>query len=281
MTGIGQTRLNRGRRAFTLLELLVVIAVIVILITLVAGAGARILGGQRERLTRNILVSLDRALEEYIAVEGSPPIYPNASTPGGLTMLDDLYLDVPGEDIPAGDFAQFSTPYPNSPKYPSRPDASVFLRQIAGFDTASDIIASIPPQFLLLTYMDGAIPSDPELALKDQPSIIDAWGSPIWNGQPVQGVQQFIYYVHPSNRLAQDLYGRCVNGRPYFVSAGKDKFYGHPRELDLIRDAYANIEIPTGASDPDAYILRAARQDNVYSYEVDTSFLTKSIVQGI
>ncbi len=271
----------RDRGAFTLLELLVVVAVIVILIALVAGAGSRILGAQRERLTKNILISLDRALEEYIAVEGGPPTYPNASIPSGLATLNEFYEDVPGLDMAGGDFTQFATPYPNAPKYPARPDASVFLRQIAGFDTAAEIIAAIPPQFMLLTYEDGILPTDPDPLLKDQPSIIDAWGSPTWNGTPVQGVQQFIYYVHPSNRLAQDLYGRCVNGRPYFMSAGEDKFYGHPRELPLIRDAYANIEIPEGAMNPDAYLLRRAREDNVYSYEVDTSFLTKAIVLGI
>lgn len=262
---------TRGREGFSIVELLIVVTVIVILAAIIIGAGSRIFGAQRERVTRSVLSSLDRALEEYIAVEGGIPPFP--STQQGI---DDLYKDVPGDpsdvDPRYPEFTnQLANPYGGSLEYPAFPDASVFLNQARGIDSVEKIIEAIPEQFLVQTLEDPtSLPSDDVERAKEQPSIVDAWGSPEWRGAPIRGVQQFILYVHPSNRLAQDIYGKCVNRRPYFVSAGPDKLYGHPGELAAIEATYSGVD--PGAADED--FLRLAREDNIYSYEVDTEFDT-------
>jgi len=266
-TSLAYRGIARSRFAFSILEMLIVISVMVILIALIAGAGVQVMEAQRERNTKNILTTLDRALEEYYAVQGVIPDF--SIDPDDSARLERLYLDVPGMN-PGGAFEQFVTF--GMVDYPVRPDASVFLHQAEGFDTVREILEAIPPKFLLLTLEGGSYPSDAVEAAKEEPSLIDAWGRVVWNDVPVQGVQQFIYYVHPKNRVAQDLYGKCINGRPYFFSAGKDKFYGHPSEIDLIKGTYTDVDLAD-----DAALLRRARKDNIYSYEgIDTAFEIRS-----
>ncbi|MFM7135392.1 MAG: type II secretion system protein, partial [Planctomycetota bacterium] len=53
------------RRAFTLLELLVVIGIVVLLAGLVLAVSSSVIRASEERATRNTLTVLDTALEEY------------------------------------------------------------------------------------------------------------------------------------------------------------------------------------------------------------------------
>jgi len=257
-----------GRAGFSLLELLIVVSVLALLIAIVAGAGSRVIQSQKKRITENILITLDRAMEEYIATTGGLPPFP--INPDNATALELLYRDVPGDEgTVAMGFDQFAGPFGNAiTAYPVRPDAAVFFRQAEGLDTVRAIIEAIPEQFLMTTFNGGTFPTNQNDIDKEQPSVVDTWGDPVWDGDsPQQGVQQFIYYVHPKNRLAQEIYGRCVNGRPYFMSAGPDKFYGHPSELLLIAEEYPDLQTAT-----DEVLLRRARADNIYSYEVVTEF---------
>jgi len=278
MTNRAHTNLFRRTRhgGFSLLELLIVVSVLAILIALVAGAGSRVIRGQRVNVTENVLKTLDRALEEYVAATGGIPVFP--LDPDNATSLERLYADVPGlASVAKGtDFEQFLDPYSGaiSIEYPMRPDAAVFFRQAEGFDTVRAILEAIPERFLLTTLSPGAPPTGQDEIDKEQPSVVDSWGEATWNGSiPVLGVQQFIYYVHPRNRLAQDLYGKCVSGRPYFMSAGPDKFYGHPSELPLLQQAFPEID-PMELE----LLLSAARADNIYSYDVNPEFTISSQV---
>ncbi|MBY0113761.1 MAG: prepilin-type N-terminal cleavage/methylation domain-containing protein [Phycisphaerales bacterium] len=61
------------RRAFTLVELLVVIAVIAILVSLTLAAGSKVVSVGRERGTQWTLQTLDSMMSDYIQANGSIP----------------------------------------------------------------------------------------------------------------------------------------------------------------------------------------------------------------
>ena len=70
--------------------------------------------------------------------------------------------------------------------------------------------------------------------------------------------------MHPDNELAQALYGRCLNERPYFVSAGPDGLFGTTDEIKRVCRTSAS----SGASPEEVERAIAALEDNIYSYEV-------------
>ncbi len=237
------------RGGFTLLEMLAVVAIILVLVGLIGGVGIRVLRGQKVSQTQNLLLTLDRALDEYItANRGAIPRYivGDAST--------NQYQEVPGKNNDVSD-SKFFGDYAGEKKNPKRPDAAVFIRQALGAGEASAIIQGIPAQFLFVTR--GGEGGRETTGNQDlTPSVIDSWGSRDWptddNGNLWDITrQQVIYFVHPDNRLAQDLYGQCLNRRPYFFSAGPDLKYGLASEM------------PSGAMQPDVEALVA---DNIYSY---------------
>lgn len=247
---------RRGSRAFTLVELLVVVGILALLAGLVAAVGPKVLATQRRAQTAQILNTLDRALEEYRTDTGSIPKFE--------ARLFDL---TPGDDATLTDY--------RGGRYPKRPDAAVFLYQVRGYAECDAIIAGIPAKLLKLTPRAGAQvdPTDPNQRGVPTPSVLDAWANNSWKEPwPADG-QQFIYYVHPENLLAQDLYGRCVNRRPYFMSAGADLMYGLPEQGTKTASA---LGADPAAGEPTAAfrdrVLRETRANNVYSYPVDVDF---------
>lgn len=255
-TSTAPTRRAPLRRGFTLLELLTVVGIIVILVALVGGVGIAVIGKQKVTQTRNLLLSLDRALEEYITVVGAIPPY-----------ITTDYFKVPGESNDDSK-AEFFRNYLNVQKNPVRPDAAVFLKQAMGVGDVQSIIAGLPPQFVVVTR--GGKGNNLDFGDQDvTPSIIDTWANKNWPADADNNLwditqQQVIYYVHPDNRLAQDLYGQCINRRPYFFSAGPDLKYG------------LKSEGPPGALQEE---IQSYLDDNVYSYPVgvpnkDASFFS-------
>lgn len=242
------------RRGFSLIELLVVIGIIALLAALSLTAGIGLLRERKNNVTESLLSTLDRALEEYLtATNGNIPKYD----------VED-YENVPGPEV----FADGSEPndltsalaFPdffNDGQHPRFPDASVFIRQALGTGEVDNLIANMPDGFLVVTRgEEDAGDGDQSLA----PSVIDAWANDSWDRPWPVAEQQLIYYVHPDNDLAQALYGRCQNGRPYFMSAGPDGFYGNGWEFD--RDARGG-----GAASEEAYEMALeALEDNLYSY---------------
>jgi len=246
-------RTTRSRSGFTLLELLIVIGIITLLVGVLLAVGLRAIRSQDERATKNVLISLDRALSEYILVAGSIPKYnPLAySRVPGPDLLDPN----DGLNIATSDRAFLAYPVGSTVRHPIRPDAAVFTKQVSGYGEVDAIIRGIPERFLVSTVTGPE--SDP-VAGDPSPSVIDAWAivDALWPAPHPIARQQLIYYVHPENELAQDLYGRCVNGRPYFMSAGPDRRYGLTSEF-----ADQNL---SAAAEREAALK--ALEDNIYSY---------------
>jgi prepilin-type N-terminal cleavage/methylation domain-containing protein len=263
--------------AFTLIEVLVVIAIIAILMALVIGGGSAVIGGRKVSVTQNVLLGLDRALEEYIASNNNqiPPFRPEAyaSVPGRDVYSGDNNNHVGGtdpqeSDLPVGPDKAF-TRY-NDRTYPRYPDAAVFVEQAQGYGEVDAILAGLGDRWLVPTPAAGSDTLDRERSVA--PSIVDAWNDGSWqsehsggNGWPVlEG--NLIFYVHPSNLLAQGLYGQCLNNRPYFFSAGPSGLYGVTNQF--------NSGVPrqnwSQRDSSDATVQQAidALGDNIYSYSV-------------
>ncbi len=262
---------SRVPRAFTLIELLVVITIIAILIGLVAGAGVAVLGNRNERLTENILTTLDRALSDYMTSNGDvPPPYvagAYANTPGTGYF--------PGSETPNDASNNDAWTNFQGDDYPRHPDASVFLRAAQGFGAVDSILEGLGDNWLVATPESGEVveegPNQGDIIIAvneadPTPSVLDAWADPnAWSDPwPILGTTT-IYYVHPDNLLAQSLYGRCSGGRPYFFSAGPDRRYGTSTQFT-----------PDGTVDAATFggAAEAALDDNLYSSETRSADLT-------
>lgn len=269
----GRTTRRRGA-AFTLIEMLIVIAIIAILLAITTVAGVAIIRRNTVNTTQNLLTTLDRALDEYLSATGGvPPKY----DPMQYSMVPGPDFDQPGDAL--NDFAMpnglafVKYPTASSEAQPRYPDAAVFLKQIKGIGAVDGVVQSIPTRFLQVTITGEGNATNPSasdlIAADPTPSVLDSWSDDGWKNYGVDSVgstwpvrkQQIVLYVHPDNLLAQDLYGRCQNRRPYFMSAGPDKSYG---------TKYGNPQV-TNAVPPEtnaAYKKRieSLLDDNIYSY---------------
>ncbi len=234
-------------RAFTLVELLIVITIIAILIAIVVASSKGIAQRGQERATRNVLQALDRAMEEYKIATGAFPIY-NA----------EAYEFVPGLDNELTTFPKSAGG--DGERHPARPDAALFVAQAGGFGEVDAILQGIPSKFMRIT----AAPTGDDVQRDVTPSFVDSWAQPGWPAGddvnkpfPIRD-QQVIYYIQPQNVLAQALYGTCANGRPYFMSAGADRGYGLGAD---------SAQYGSETSEEYQARIEGLLKDNIYSYE--------------
>ncbi|MFO0857079.1 MAG: prepilin-type N-terminal cleavage/methylation domain-containing protein [Phycisphaerales bacterium] len=171
-----------SRRAFTLVELLIVIGIIAILISLVFTAGNAVVGGGKRRATENVLRTLDQAMQAYIEERqndrnAGPLQYvlmqrevPRASCtdPQALEpcksafLLADARVDMNGQEYIVDSTGLW---FSEATKYPR----------------CKEILDRIPAKFIANSDLDfvqtGAGCNDgpwPDLT-----TILDAWGKPI------------------------------------------------------------------------------------------------------
>ncbi len=246
-------------RAFTLIEILVVVGIIALLAAIVLGIGPRVIGGQQRAATQGVLRALDGMLDEFVQTQGGAlPAFNTgdyAGAPGeDLAALNDEMLKNIDPDAHAG----YSEYGPDDDAYPRFPDASVFILAARGCcEVADTILAQMPQSYVRATVM----PDDQQTIGRDEadatPSVLDAWGAKKdWEAPFVYFEAKPVLFVHPKNLLAQALYGKCLNNRAYFVSAGADRVYGTTSEFspDGRRDATKTTKAIEGL------------KDNVYSY---------------
>ncbi len=244
---------------FTLIELLVVIGIIAVLIGVTLSLGPRVLSGQKASATKNVLVSLDRMLDEYVDDTGSIPPYDPED-----------YAGVPGPRLTNFQNSEETGPEPyDTVEHVRFPAAGVFVNQVSAIPGTLPILSAVPSRFVASVQRErasgGPGPGDPPEPFIS--NILDAWGSSDgWQAPYYQLGTTLILYVHPRNALAQRLYGRCQNNRPYFMSAGPDRHYGTTAQFT-----------ETGAPEAGpSQMQRALKglEDNIYSYEpqpADTS----------
>lgn len=222
------------RRAFTLMELLIVVAVIAILVGLALAVGARVAGSGREDKTRYTIKALDQSLDAYIAAtNGIPP--PALRDPRAPGSVDPMPL-LPAADAytPSGGTGGIIN------------SVGLYEAQCRAYPDVAAVFKSMDTRFLREVDQDnnGTNAGDPFPVLR---TMFDAWDRPMryvhpqldgllraTGGGPVQtldvlgapafGSAYLVAELRRNNTTAENDSdgGICRAGRPYFYSAGAD-----------------------------------------------------------
>lgn len=183
---------GRAKRAFSLIEMLIVIGLVILLASITVVVGQSVIAKSKIDQCRQLLSTLDATLTEYQAERGGiPPFVLRAYVPpDGLSS--------------------------NASK--SRREVAVYLDQVKGFTGIDKQLGTIDSSFLVKRQQIFADLAGYQYAgtLTDdvRPSVRDPWGMEI-------------LYIHPNaqNDVAFRVLGKPVNERPYFMSAGPDEEY--------------------------------------------------------
>lgn len=170
------THEHSARRAFTLVELLVVIGIIAVLVAITFGVATTVTNSGRQRATEGALGVLDQALDAYVSAQGSNPPAIIRVEPGLLPGNDPGYfplIDGYSED----DQQTVNT-------------VGLFLYEAQSVPAVADMIAGLDAKFVR-SYRPGATGAaalQPELT-----TVFDGWGNPIrmvhprFSGQVLDG----------------------------------------------------------------------------------------------
>lgn len=218
-------RALRLPRAFSLLEVMIVVALVALLATITVLVGTGVMERGKADQCRQILSVLDSSLTEYEAEKGAMPLYTG----------DKIHREDPKINYnPPSGFTEGGD---------ERPEVAVYLAQAIGLPGVNNQLSTIDPGLLAPRseiYEDlagseefaGELRPLPQGLVDDRPSLRDPWGMEI-------------LYVHPSNEDAVKAYGRPLNRRPYFMSAGPDFHY------DTVEDniySYEGVEKPAAGN---------------------------------
>ncbi len=246
----------RGRAAFTLLELLIVIVIISLLITISLAVGSKVLNGGRETLTTSITRAMETSLTSYITDAGDKvpgPLVEHPASSGTITWQ-------PVADVRQGD--SYGDDMVNSVGWYAfqMKDVSTVASTISGLPTkvvkqyAPRLDASgMPPgsfgQPLLPTVFDGwgrplrYVHPALDGVIHDDPSKLDSTtdgnGVDLIDLISIDSSEDFTFDSVRRNRstkiaggktyVADGDGGLCPNNRPYFYSAGAD---GDPSTIE-------------------------------------------------
>lgn len=234
------------RRAFTMIELMIVVGVIAILASLTLLIGKRMVDNGRRQATEDVLHTLDMALQAYTSdgkVDGRVPTY--VTIAGKAWPMSDV-RDMTNT-VSAADAARFGV----KPGNQMINSVGLFIAMVQASDNeaAKAELGHLPSKFTGLYDPDGdGADSQPELM-----TAFDAWGKPIRMVHPaLDGIQKlnngFVQaaptamwgtqqirrdfgWSVSSQVNAQDVgdsdAGQCEGATPYFYSVGPDAGAGY------------------------------------------------------
>ncbi len=266
--GVGKPRCAA---AFSLVELLVVMAVIAILITLAFKGGSAVLEHGRERDTETLFGMLNQAIDTFYAEK---PYVRNRDAmqryggypPDELAVLDgDAALPTPGARL-VNPTASIENVYLG----PAVPAIDTVDPQLLGTDVRALALAIRLRSPKAATILDGIperfqadVPPDELYQAGDgDPGIrlvyyVDAWGTPI----------EYYATRTPSDRKSNQHAAFSAwamqksGGRPVFVS------YGPNGDDQKGTNSSVAVDAVGGSGDPDLVINHPFNDDNVYSPE--------------
>ncbi|MBC8309175.1 MAG: prepilin-type N-terminal cleavage/methylation domain-containing protein [Planctomycetes bacterium] len=239
------------RRAFTLIEMMIVIGIIGILAALTLGISSSVMRNAEIHKTEDVLKLLNMALQEWELERGRPLTFVGSGTPEG-SYYD---IDANNPPYPMNPYTEFADPDFSSVNAGNISTDTMqgriehVFRTLMQSESATLILSKITP--------DHFDENNRKLA-------VDAWGTPfgiVFPNRPFQGsglIEQWALDQSGDftvRGLEEDGLGSCINLRPYFVSAGPDRTWGYRYQ------AVTSL----GGSVPDTTNWEASL-DNVYSY---------------
>jgi prepilin-type N-terminal cleavage/methylation domain-containing protein len=278
----------RTRRAFTLLEILIVLGLILILASLVLGVGSALLKNAERSQVQAAFATMESAFNEWEAQTGRPLTYN-----GAFNSLTAPSVEVfpSGSSVEVFDVREPMTtpPAPNNAGnrliFTRARGAGVYaVNLLPQVEAVRPILAGIPPSLLRpesnASNFPAANVSTGTPAVLYTPSakssvssrdssrseLVDPWGNRIafvFPGRAYRfGVDTGI--PDPDGTVRTPLenlgpgFGVCTNRRICLVSAGPDGLFG------VVGDAPGTLSAAQAAA-----FLQTAAADNVYLYELD------------
>lgn len=166
-----------ANRAFTLVELMVVIAIIALLVTLTLGVASSVAEAGRKRATEGVLRALDQTLDIYIESRGqNPPAWVQVTVPdsGGPNLGDNIrYLPIADA---VGRRSGATSPF--EPLY----SAAFYLAEAERLPAVQSVINNIDARFVRVVRIGDVDQSgDIQQAtdVLELRNVVDAWGNHI------------------------------------------------------------------------------------------------------
>lgn len=272
-------RPRHAGRAFTLIEIMVVISIILVLASLVLGVGSALLRRAERSQVESAMTIMESAFTEWEGQTGRPVTYNGAFNS----------LTAPTAEIfPSGATVEvFDVREPGTPPAPNNAGNKLIYTRARGagvytvnllsqLESIRPMLAGIPPSMLRPEANSSTYPAanastgtpavlyapstKSSVTAKDssRSELVDTWGGRmafVFPGRAYRfGVDAGLPDSDGTVRTpAENLLGVCTNRRICLVSAGPDGLFGVP-----------------GESTPDsATIQNTAAADNIYLYELD------------
>ncbi len=179
---MAHTRLSRpARRAFTLVEMMVVIGVIVILVTITLGVANAVVEGGRKRATEGVLRAMDQTMDIYIDKRGEIPpalvaVPPNRLVGGGPLDGQTMYYPLIDGVVQVG----------NGTPFLAIDSVGIYMFEAEQVPEIQSIVAGLDSRFVVRAQASaaperggGGAGAGSTQPLVELTSVLDAWGNPI------------------------------------------------------------------------------------------------------
>jgi prepilin-type N-terminal cleavage/methylation domain-containing protein len=237
-------------RAFTLIELLIVVGVILILVSLVVSVGSVLVKRAERTQTERAMDVMDSALSSYEAALGRPLTYEGASVP-----LTGATFDIKEPAAPSGASGALAT------IRKAQAECVYAVNLLAQVDALKPMFAGLPADVLRpdkgVGYPAAEAAYQPSVLPRSE--LVDTWGNRfaiVLPGRPFRfGVDTGLPDPDGTVRTAiENVFGVCTNRRICLVSAGPDGVFG------------ADGESTPNATPAQRLVQQA---DNLYLYDLD------------